>query len=310
MIKLKCIKLRNYCGYREFELDLTDGDGVKKWQMLFGPNGVGKSNLIRAIEFLSSPRKYIGRNNALILRQLKYNKNYIAGTESLLEKVEDLYMEAIFITDDGEKRIVIEDRIQGQLTAANRNNPDHISGVTVNELPADLLSVVLYIDADHPMKMNIFQLPTQFGEPFVDFAESVYGYKCSLPESSIVNDSGIDYYKDFILYKYPPGITKDDDFMTMVHFSRFSDGEKKITALLVALFEYTHESDGINNSIILIDNIEMHIYWKRHMTLIEKMNQFFPDHQIIATTHSPIIIKGMDEKYLCDLENCIAERYK
>ncbi len=307
MIKLKSIKLRNYCGYRDFELDLSDGDGVKKWQMFYGPNGIGKSNIIGAVDFLSSPRKYIGRDNALILRQLKYNKNYIAGTEPLLDKVEDLYMEAVFITDDGEKRIVIEDKIQGQLTFANRTNPDHISGVTVNELSPELLSAVLYIDADHPMKMNIFQLPVEFGEPFIDFTESIYGYKCSLPESSIVADSGIDYYKDFVLYKYPPGIAKDDDLITMVHFSRFSDGEKKIAALLVALFEYAYESTGDNNSIILIDNIEMHIYWKRHMTLIEKMNQFFPNHQIIATTHSPIITGEMEEKYLCDLENCIME---
>lgn len=302
MIKLKHIKLRNYCGYIEFELDLSDGDSVKKWQMFFGPNGIGKSNIISAIDFLSNPRKYTGRDNALILRKMKYNKNYISGTEPLLEKVEDLYMEAIFITDDGEKRMVIEDKIQGQLTAANRNNPNHISGVTVNELPPELLSATLYIDADHPMKMNIFQLPTQLKDPFIDFAESVYGYKCSLPKSSIVIDEGQEFYKDLILHKFPPGGTRDEKHMTKVHFGRFSDGEKKIAALLVALFEYAYQQEGDNNSIILVDNIEMHIYWKRHMILIEKLNQFFPNHQILATTHSPIITKEMDSKYLCDLE--------
>ena len=55
MIKLKKIKLINYCGYKDFELDLTDGDGVKKWLMMYGPNGSFKSTLLRAVELLSNP---------------------------------------------------------------------------------------------------------------------------------------------------------------------------------------------------------------------------------------------------------------
>ena len=297
MIKLKYIKLINYCGYRKFELDLSDGNSVKKWQIIFGNNGSGKSNLIRAINFLSSSRKFAGRSNALILRKMKYNKNYISGTEPLLEKVNDLYMEAVFITDDGEKRIIIEDKIQGQLTSANRNNKNNISGITLNELSPDLLSVALFIDADHPMNMNKFQLPVHLKEPFIDFAESVYGYECSLPEPSIVVDKGQEYYKDFILYKYPTGEIGNKDFMTMVHFGRFSDGEKKIAALLVSLFENAYQKDGDNNSIIIIDNIDQHIYFKRHMLLINKMDEFFPNHQIIATTHSSVIVDKMELEY-------------
>ena len=63
--------------------------------------------------------------------------------------------------------------------------------------------------------------------------------------------------------------------------------------------------DNKNAGILLIDNIEMHIYFKRHMKLIEKLEEHFPDRQIIATTHSPVITSEMDEKYLCDLEDFI-----
>jgi predicted ATP-binding protein involved in virulence len=41
------------------------------------------------------------------------------------------------------------------------------------------------------------------------------------------------------------------------------------------------------------------------MKLIQKMDEFFPKEQIIATTHSPIIINEMDKKYLCDLRQYI-----
>jgi len=38
---------------------------------------------------------------------------------------------------------------------------------------------------------------------------------------------------------------------------------------------------------------------------IEKLEKYFGDKQIIATTHSPIIIQNMDKKYLYDLEDLV-----
>ena len=38
------------------------------------------------------------------------------------------------------------------------------------------------------------------------------------------------------------------------------------------------------------------------MKLIEKMEEYFPDKQFIATTHSPVIINEMNKKYLIDME--------
>jgi len=77
VIKLKSIKLINYCGYKDFELDLTSGEEVSRWAMFYGPNGIGKSNFIRAVELLSSPRTLRGRlDNKLFLRRLTYHQNY------------------------------------------------------------------------------------------------------------------------------------------------------------------------------------------------------------------------------------------
>jgi predicted ATP-dependent endonuclease of OLD family len=41
------------------------------------------------------------------------------------------------------------------------------------------------------------------------------------------------------------------------------------------------------------------------MLLLKKLEEHFPDRQIIATTHSPVIVSEMDDKYLCDLETFI-----
>ncbi len=296
MIKLKSIKLKNYCGYRNFELDLTDGDSVRRWTMFFGPNGVGKSNFIRAVDLLARPKAFTLKKNILTFRKLKYHHDYISGAEPMYEHVNDLMMEGIFDVNGEDKRVVLEDNIKGILFAGRKVDKEkgEISGVKVDELCSDEQGVI-FIDADSRSMMTKFQILAEVKDQFVDFAETVYGYKCYCPETAVTYDSGFKYITDFVIQKADG---------TRVHYKRFSDGEKKIATLISSLFKraYKHSPNKEDCDILLIDNIEMHIYWKRHMDLIQKMEEYFPEKQIIATTHSPIIIQNMDKKYLVNLE--------
>jgi len=338
MVKLKKVKLQNYCGYKEVEFDLEDKtslfnlfssrkysqDGIKNWFMLYGPNGIGKSNFLNAVRMLSSPWEIQSQmrfstdpeiskdpskinRNAVMFRRITNDPDYQPGYESFTQK-KNLYMEGIFeintLTDDGrtetrEAKVIFE------------NNFDKkFSGVTLNELPEDLRSVCFYVDADNPINYQKFQLREEVGQEFLDFAASVYNFNCELPESCKVpvKVAGQSYmfYTDFAIHK-----NKNE----RIHYKKMSAGEKKIATLLSSIFDvcYTptgkesrHISDA--NSIMLIDNIELHIYFKRHMKLIEKMNQYFPNHQVIATTHSPIIVKKMPKRYLADLERYVKKR--
>ena len=82
-----------------------------------------------------------------------------------------------------------------------------------------------------------------------------------------------------------------------------SDGEKKICALLKALCDPDYV---YNTNIILIDNIEMHIYFKRHAKMFDALKHIFSKYQIITTTHSGTLIDHVNDKYkgkyLYDLE--------
>jgi predicted ATP-dependent endonuclease of OLD family len=312
MIKIKKIKLNNFCGYQDFELDFSDSGGIKKWGVFFGPNGIGTSNLIKAIDILTHPKQIKHRSNARFFRNMKYNWNYVPQLRNMQTNVTDLRMEGVFVEGEMEKRVVIEDTFKGMLginvldeTLSEQekalrewDRENAVSGVTTDELSPDFPSYSIYIDADNPMSTQKFQIYRELKEPFLDFAESVYGFRCYLPDKNIAVDQGIEYCTDFVL-------RKPDD--TLVHYKSFSDGEKKIATLLSTLFKKAyHASKGKGpEKIILVDNIEMHIYWKRHMTLIQKMEEFFPEHQIIVTTHSPIIVTQMDAKYLYDLEESI-----
>jgi predicted ATPase len=120
----------------------------------------------------------------------------------------------------------------------------------------------------------------------------------NMSEVELYQESGVDekFYDDLIIVK---GKTK-------VHFKSMSAGEKKIATLIRELCKLKHEKKHID--IALIDNIEMHVYMKRHAKLIDKIKEHFGDKQIICTTHSPVLvgtdeIKGyLDEECLYDIE--------
>ena len=296
MVKLKSVKFKNYCGYRDFTLDLTEGDDVKKWVMLYGPNGTFKSTFIRAIESLATPSFFTKKKNLMTFRKLKHHHDYHAGSEPMYSDVNDLMMEGVFLVDGAEKRVILEDNIRGVIFAGRQVDEEkgEISGVRLNELSSSEQGII-FIDADNRNMMNKFQIIAELEEQFCDFTKAVYGLNCYCPSKAVAYDHGIEYRTDFVIEK------KDG---IKVHYKRFSDGEKKIATLVSSLFKraYKDSPDRENKSIVAVDNVALHIYWKRHMTLIRKMEEYFPDKQFIATTHSPIIIKEMDKKYLIDME--------
>jgi len=302
MIKLKRIRLKNYCGYRDFELDLTDGDSIKTWAMFYGPNGTFKSTFLRAVDLLTSPTRFTRKKNILTFRKLKYHKDYASGSETMYSDVNDLSMEAIFIVDGQEKKVVLEDNIKGIIYAGRTvdEKKEEISGVKVNELDFKDEGMI-FIDADSRSMMVKFQIIADLEQKFCDFARAVYGYECYCPKTSVVIDHGIEFYTDFVIIKPPNKYNREE---TKVHYKRFSDGEKKIATLISSLFKRGHKDspDKENKDIIAVDNVCMHVYYLRHMKLIEKMEEYFPDKQFIATTHSPIIIRELDKKYLINME--------
>lgn len=309
MVKIKKMRLKNYCGYRDSEFDFTDENGkVKNFGVFYGANGSGKTTMLSAVRMLSNASLYrqsSDRDQSLYFNKMVFSENYEPTAQKYKEKLalmmkkvkennpdnplySDLKMsenfgestkmeiEGIFETNQGEKNVVISNE-----------------GVVKNEFDdQEEKEHCYYIDADHPMEMNKFQLQnTELADVFLELAKIVYGYPCFFDKS--INIGQDEYFTDFCIEKWG----------TTVHHKSMSDGERKICALLKSLSEPEHV---LKQDIILVDNIEMHIYFKRHAKMFDALMQIFPKYQFIVTTHSGTLINHINEKYngkfLYDLE--------
>lgn len=292
-LKIKTIRFENYCGYKEGEISFVKKDGsINNLALFFGPNGIGKSSALNAIRFLSSPYENIARNVELALRKLTYHPDYEADYEGFKPNENKLVMEGIFDSPEGDKRVLVTSK-----------------GIEVCEIPRKLHGHAYYIDADHPSNMRRFQIDSKYLDYFIDICEIVYGYKCevgrkidTMPDGTkMLDEDGkpCAVYTDFIIHKLHRKLGNT----TKVHFKTMSDGEKKIATLFSYLFDpcYIDARD-----IILVDNVEMHVYFKRHSAMIDRLVDILPNKQFLLTSHSGTLINHVSAKYgsehLYDLE--------
>lgn len=264
-MKIKSIQLENTFGYKKAFFDFTNEEGnIKPFAMFFGPNGIGKSSILNVAAILSYPLQFNNRDFSTYFRKMIFHENYIPGYDSFQTFSHVMTMEAVFNSEEGDKKI----RIQ-----VDPKNPES-AGIVLNEIGNGPFA--FFSDADHPSNLYRFQLEAEVKDIFLDIASEVYGYNCLL--ESEIEDEDILFYTDFV-------IEKEND--TKVHYKRMSGGEKKIATLLSQLCSPSVKD---KYSIFLIDNLEKEVYFKRHHKLYDKLSQHFASKQILATTHSSILV--------------------
>jgi len=267
MIYLKSIYLENFCGYKKFSLDFFDqNERFRPFTVFFGPNGFGKSTFLQSVRILSHPSQFFGRNNDLFFRKLTFDTNYDPTYYKYSKTKNKLKMVGTFFSSE-----------DGKIYKTEVND-----SVVSTELPhynSDQDGWCIFTDADHPINMGKFQINSDCSEKFIELANSTYNLPCKLDKfvSTFDMDTEVSFFLDFT-------IQKND---VTVHYKRMSDGEKKIATLLRSLCD---KITFTNPKICLIDNIEMHIYFKRHPILVDKLISVFPNIQFITTSHSQTLI--------------------
>ena len=289
-VKLQKIQLTNYSGYRQAEFDFTDGDGIKPLALFYGPNGIGKSELLRAVDLLGTSYRFKNKDTSVLFRQLTFHPDYdptYAGFQSVSEPMS---LKGIFRVED-------DSGVSTKEVVFNSN------GLVKDELPEKNslegpAAHVFSIFADKDSERRKFMLAAEAREKFLEIAEEVYGYEVDMGREVVElyghNES---FYTDFTLKK---------ENGVKVHFKRMSDGERKIAKVVASLCDPIW-MNSIN--IVLIDNVEMHVYMERHVKMINKILSMFPDKQFLMTTHSPVLVGVQDPENNIDIPPAVERKY-
>ena len=302
--KFKAIELINACGYRRAVFDLHPN-----LNMLYGPNGCGKSNLLYIANILAAPSRHQGRDVSLYFRKMIFSTDYNPGYQAFANLNEPMIVQGIFVDDNDDQYAVklevdpskvaeLEELAKDEERIEEYQEMVEQIGIVENDLPEDRNEYAFLSNADNPANMSKFQIESTVADTFIDIAKAVYGYDCYLEKEVEEYDSHrkekVIFFTDFVLIKEDDG----DGFDPVhVHYRRMSDGERKIATLLKQICSPIHRTA---HDIYLIDNIEMHVYMERHANLVDKIREHFPEKQFIATTHSPILVgmKNVVKPYL------------
>ena len=145
-------------------------------------------------------------------------------------------------------------------------------------------------------ELRKFQLDRSKWSLFKELFEAVTGFEIEEEETEFaVGNSRISKEFVFGFFVKKPNET--------IHYKECSDGERKIMKSFSSLLNLEYIP-----SVILIDNVEMHVESGRHLPLIKAMKKCFDTSQIVTTTHSYHISRNFSNKhqvYDLRLLNCM-----
>lgn len=297
MLYLSKLKLQNFCNYENHTFNFCKSNGEPfKFICFFGPNGWGKSSLLEAVSMLtmsfsSRDESNIKRSLRKYVRNTDYNPTFekISGhgyTKGMISSYQDqlaeMVIEGIYIVDDKEYTVTLtqEGLIRNDFTESELWGEDYMFY---------LQRIAHFVTSDNDLTLSKFQLHKEQVEAFEDITSTIMRFKTECVQPSGLLPMDQDYCTDFILHKN----------LHKIHYKRMSAGEKKISKsfsqLLNLQYDLAHPGEGEIvlegwPPIILFDNIEMHIYYDRHVSVVDCLKKYFPQ-QIIATTHSGMLIE-------------------
>lgn len=304
------LELKNVRAIRQMKVDFRDTDSISKtrrWTVLLGENGCGKSTVLKSIglllagsealpDLLGSPDQWI-HNDA---------KQAVLQATICTDRGEERQLRLELNRGDG-RDMVIKRNAKGLklLDAALRHTDRNyfIAGYGAFRRPPGV--------GTRPISSAGMGRAAQLGTMFSNEDNLVSLEQWAIDRDYVTGDSGRGLIAE-ALDKLLPGMkfkridkaTRSVVMSTIdgdVPLRQLSEGYQAMAAwagdLLFRMTEaFQDRQDPLSaRGVLLIDEMDMHLHplWKRN--LIDFLNSAFPKLQIVATTHSPLSIQQCGE---------------
>ena len=324
LMKLEKIYLENYRGLELLQAELG-GENI----VLYGINGAGKTSVLTGISLLFS--QIISQVTGNQFRQqISISKNDVRFRASLAR----IY--GNFIFEDGQalpsgfaykkesgRRSINRDAINNfiDLFKTSYLNEDSMLPVfAYYGVNRAVLDIPLRIRQKHEFgRMEAYQNATSSKTDFRTFFEWFRNQE-DLESERLREKRDLDYrdpvleatrhaimsmlpeLSDIRVMRKPLRMCATKNNCTL-RMEQLSDGEKCILAMLgdiarrLALANPNSNNPLIGGGIVLIDEIELHMHPSWQSAIVPTLHKVFPNIQFIITTHSPLVLGGLNEDF-------------
>ena len=310
--KLTKVVLENIGPFPKLELDFEDN-----WKMLLGDNGVGKTTILKAIAVAivgsearhsAAPLLRIGEPVGRIRLATVDNSNgYLTEIQRVGSGVEIVSYSGRALEAEGWVAIGFP-----PLRATSWAPTQGPQGISVKRPSADDLLPLVRGVPDTRMDdlkqwiVNTDSLSHREGAPEIDRNRS----KKVLDKffeivNELIDQSIIDHE-----------VTSDFRVLVKTHdgtipIESLSQGMTSLLSwvgiLLQRLYEVHYDSNNVTDptqeyALVLMDEIDAHMHPKWQQTLVAKLKKIFPNVQVIASTHSPLVVAGLSVSQIVRFE--------
>jgi ABC-type lipoprotein export system ATPase subunit len=287
-IKLKKLELVNFGKYEDAVIDFTHNGKVMPMSCFVGPNGTGKTTVIDAVTMLcSNYSKYDYQRfsdmmfhrvrNWMHLEDDNKIKNASFSVKGTFEAFYPVYAPPFAVSDDPSPR-TIEYTVEFTRHKVRSSHPDFIQ----RNLPRYCFA------ARFDQELSLFQIQRSKWPLFQELFSSVTGFPIEEQVDMFHDTSDTRLRK--LMDDYVLGFTVQKPNEIIRH-KMCSAGERKIAKCFSTIL-----NARVEPSIIVVDNVLMHIETGRHLSVMESLSKCFPNSQLIVACHSVPVSKSLPHR--------------
>lgn len=304
---LKEIKLRNFKCLSDISLSFEkDKKSNRKWTLILGENGTGKSNILKAIALVTSGSSALGELLGNVDSWIKFGEsNCLISAVIETKKGEERKISLKFERGDNLSKVISKNKdslylIDSAIENANRNYFIVAYGAS-RRLSNEVFSN--FEKSRSPRSMNVRNLFDNSStlNPLTAWIIEL-DYRSGAQGINLVKDALKDFLPGIIFHS----IDKEnkqvmfDTVDGLISLDQLSDGYQNMAAWIGdLLFRITEAFRSYNKplesrGLLLIDELDLHLHPKWQRKLLDFIGNKLPNFQVVATTHSPLTAQQAD----------------
>lgn len=308
---LKSLSLHNFRCLANVQVPFDKaGPGNRKWTLILGENGAGKSNVLKSIalvtagssalgELIGNPDQWIRfgqkactisvvletkkgeeREVSLKIKKGQHLSDIFRENAETLRMIDDAIANAsrnYFVVGYGASRSLVTEGF-----GAKSNRSANVGNLFNNSFPLN------------PLANWIMELDYKEGKAGLEIVKSALDE--FLPGAAF---HSIDKRKKQVVFETPDGL---------IPLEHLSDGYQNMASWIGdILFRVTDSFRDYNKplearGLLLIDEIDLHLHPKWQRRLLDFIDKKLPNFQVVATTHSPLTAQQAGEGELFALK--------